>query len=73
MSLERQKDTLRRRASATFHSVKPDASSQDGALPADGGSSLPPKDTRWFTWNVTSADWDIFIVSTVIKLLLYPS
>lgn len=73
MSLESQKDALRRRASATFHSVKPDASSQDTALPADGDSSMPPKQTRWFTWNVTRADWDILIVSTVIKLLLYPS
>lgn len=27
----------------------------------------------WSTWSVTAADWDILLVSTVIKLLLFPS
>ncbi|TFK28845.1 glucosyltransferase [Coprinopsis marcescibilis] len=51
--------------------------SKKEATVADSPPSDPQTTTtnssQWSTWNVTSSDWNILLVSTVIKLLLYPS
>ena len=53
-----------------------DAARKSDALvkdPVAGHPAVPGFWHSWSTWNVTAADWDILLVSTVIKLLLYPS
>lgn len=48
------------------HSL-PDAD-DSSAGGTDGVSSW-----AWFQWDVEPSEWDIFFLSTVLKLLLYPS
>ena len=48
------------------HSVPDADGSQAGST--DAVSSL-----AWFQWDVEPFEWDIFVLATVLKLLLYPS
>ncbi|KAF5333253.1 hypothetical protein D9611_002180 [Ephemerocybe angulata] len=70
MNEEKQQTVSRRKASVTQNDTR---AQTDIAEHTGQGSDLRPKDTRWFTWNITRSDWDILIGSTAIKLLLYPS
>ncbi|KAF6762727.1 glucosyltransferase [Ephemerocybe angulata] len=70
MNEEKQQTVSRRKASVTQNDTR---AQTDIAEHTGQGSDLRPKDTRWFTWNITRSDWDILIGSTTIKLLLYPS
>ncbi|XP_006460000.1 hypothetical protein AGABI2DRAFT_202561 [Agaricus bisporus var. bisporus H97] len=35
--------------------------------------SLPKPSQTWFKWDIERAEWNILIVSTMLKLLLYPA
>ncbi|RDB22878.1 Dolichyl pyrophosphate Glc1Man9GlcNAc2 alpha-1,3-glucosyltransferase [Hypsizygus marmoreus] len=56
--------TLLRRASSSSFKQQP---------PAPEPIEESPKLRSWFNWDVETSEWDILILSTCLKLLLYPS
>ncbi|KAF8076270.1 glucosyltransferase [Lyophyllum atratum] len=43
------------------------------ALPEHSEEEATSKQRAWFQWDVETSEWDILVLSTCLKLLLYPS
>ena len=67
--------TMSQEQLAEAKDVRTKASVAGDSQTVDPASSPKPKlgFWQWTGWNITPSDWDILLVSTVIKLLLYPS
>jgi len=55
---------LRRRTTET-------GSNQDLAIPEEESSLKPSQ--FWLSWDIERTEWDVLLVSTTLKLLLYPA
>jgi alpha-1,3-glucosyltransferase len=50
--------------------IYPPSVHKDGT---EGSSQENPPHLFWFKWDLTPSEWDILLVSTCIKLLLFPA
>lgn len=49
------------------------AAMTDSQKPGEEPPQAPPAPSRWFDWDIQKSEWDILILSTAFKVLLFPT
>lgn len=48
-------------------------SGEKNAMPTEDNVNPPSKSSSWFDWDINRSEWDVLLLSTALKLLLFPA